>query len=524
MATRSKQQVRPPGPLLSRPAIIGDVIRTRPGPFAWKPVLIALMIVAAGFWIYWPALHGDWLWDDDYLIEQNELVHDPGGLWNAWFAPSNLIDYFPLTVSLEWFEWQLWPNDTFCYHLTNVILHVCSALLVWRLLDKLGLRLAWVGGLLFAVYPVMVESVAWMAELKNTLSMPPFLLALCAWIDFDRDRKPKDYFLALALFLAAMLCKTSMVMFPVMILLHAWWKRGRVGWRDLANSAPFFAISLAVGLTLIAFLRHGVGEDAIPLGGFLSRLACAGLSLSFYFSKSVLPMDLLPIYPQWNINPPSLVQFLPWPVLGFALGWLWTKRGSWGRHVLFGLGFFLLNLAPFVGFHTISFMRFTWVMDHFLYLPILGLLALAVAALGQAERHLGASGRPFLLAGIAVVAVVLAFGSHRYAKIYVNSVALWTYAIHHYPDAWPAHNDLGNALSDAGRLPEAEEQYKEALLLNPGYPEAHNNLGIVFAKTGRLSAAIDQFEQALKLCPDLASAQGNLAKVQALQNSMTAPK
>jgi hypothetical protein len=74
MATRSKQQVRPPGPLLSRPAIIGDVIRTRPGPFAWKPVLIALMIVAAGFWIYWPALHGDWLWDDDYLIEQNELV------------------------------------------------------------------------------------------------------------------------------------------------------------------------------------------------------------------------------------------------------------------------------------------------------------------------------------------------------------------------------------------------------------------------------------------------------------------
>jgi hypothetical protein len=503
---------------------MGEIFRVKPGPPDWKPLVVALIIVAAGFWIYWPVLHGGWLWDDDYLIEHNDLVHDPGGLWYAWFAPSNLIDYFPLTVSLEWLEWQFWPNDTFCFHLTNVILHVCSALLVWRLLDKLGFRLAWVGGLLFAVYPVMVESVAWMAELKNTLSMPPFLLAMCAWIDFDREDRCKDYILALGLFLVAMLCKTSMVMFPVILLLHAWWKRGRLGWRDLKNSVPFFAISLAVGLTLIALLRHGVGEADIPLGGLFSRLACAGLSISFYFSKGVLPVDLLPIYPQWNINPPSLVQFLPWPIWGAALCWLWTKRDSWGRHVLFGFGFFFLNLVPFVGFHTISFMRFTWVMDHFLYLPIIGLLALAVAALGQAERHLGASGRPFLFAGIAVVAVVLAFGSHRYAKIFVNSVSLWTYAIHRYPDAWPAHNDLGNALSDAGRLPEAEVQYKEALALNPAYPEAHNNWGIVLAKTGRLSAAIDQFEQALKLCPDLASAQSNLAKVQALQNSIPAQK
>ena len=246
-------------------------------------------------WIYWPVLYGDWLWDDDYLIQKNDLIHDPDGLWHVWFSPSDMIDYFPLTVSVEWLEWQFWPDNTLCYHLTNIILHICSALLVWHLLRKFGLRLAWLGGLLFAIHPVMVESVAWIAELKNTLSMPPFLLAVCAWIDYDRRRQPEYYFLALCLFLAAMLCKTTMVMLPVLILLYAWWKRDRIEWRDLLLSAPFFAISLTIGLTVIAYLRHGVGEETIPLGGFFSRMACSGLSLAFYFSKAVLPMHLLPI-------------------------------------------------------------------------------------------------------------------------------------------------------------------------------------------------------------------------------------
>ncbi len=478
-------------------------------------ILQIALITAAGFWIYWPVLHGNWLWDDDYLISENGVVHDPNGLWNVWFAPSTLIDYFPITVSLEWLEWQFWPDNTLCFHLTNVILHVCSALLVWRLLGKLGLRLAWLGGLLFAVHPVMVESVAWMAELKNTLSMPPFLLALCAWIDYDGRRKPDYYYLALFLFTVAMLCKTSMVMFPVVILLYAWWKRGQIRWSDLKESAPFFAVSVAVGLTFISFLRHGVGEETIPLGGFLSRMACAGLSISFYFSKCFLPVGLSSIYPQWNINPPSLIQFLPWPVLGAAIFWLWTKRQTWGRHVLFGLGFFVINLIPFVGFHAISFMRFGWVMDHFLYLPILGWLGLTVAALGQMEERLSTPARPYAIGGVALLIILLAVESHRYAKTFVNSEALWTHTIRLYPEAWPAYNNLGNALANEDRLTEAKDEYEQALKLNPNYPEAHNNLGIIFAQTGRVPEAIDQFEQALRLCPDLQSAQNNLAKVQA---------
>jgi len=507
------RQPRAPAPIRKTP---DGTIRF----FNGKNICRILLIAGAILWIYWPVLHGDWLWDDDTLISQNAVVHDPEGILDIWFSPGDLIDYFPLSATMEWLGWQLWADDTLGYHLMNIILHVCSALLVWRLFSKLGLRLAWLGGLLFAIHPVMVESVAWMAELKNTLSMPPFLLAMCAWIDYDRRGKLEDYFLALGFFLVAMLCKSTMVMFPVVILLFAWWRRGRIGWRDLQHTVPFFAISLAVGLTLIAFLRHGVGEDTIPLGGFLSRLACAGLSLSFYFSKCFL--QLLPIYPQWTINPPEPWQFIPWLLLASALCWLLSKPASWARHALFGFGFFLINLAPFVGFRAISFMRFAWVMDHFLYLPIIGLFGLTVAALGQMDERLSPSARRYAIGGIALLAVLLAFGSHRYAKIFVNSEALWTYAIRHYPEAWPPHNNLGNTLANEGRLAEAQEQYEEALQLNPGYPEAHNNLGIIFARTGQYSKAIVQFEEALRLCPELESAQQNLAKVEAAQNAVRA--
>jgi protein O-mannosyl-transferase len=508
MAKRSKKK-KPPS------QTVQETVFLRSKPFNSMRLFQALLIVAAVFWIYWPVLHGGWLnWDDDTLISKNDLVHDPFGIVNIWFEPSTLIDYFPLTVSLEWLEWQLWPDNPFCYHLTNVVLHALSALLVWHLFGKLGLRLAWLGGLLFAIHPVMVESVAWITELKNTLSLPPFLLAMCAWIDYERRGRREDYFLALALFLIAMLCKTTMVMFPVIILLYAWWRRGRIGRPEIQESLPFFAISLVIGLTLIAFMRHGVGEQFIPLGGVLSRLACGGLSLAFYFSKCVLPVGLLPIYPQWDINPPSLVQFLPWPVLGLALYWLWTRRAPWSRNALFGFGFFLINLAPFVGFRAISFMRFVWVMDHFLYLPILGLLALAVAAFEQLDDHLETTRRTCAIGALTVIVIMLAVGSHRYAKTYVDSETLWTYTTHRDPSAWPAHNDLGNVYLDQNRLAEAKIQYEAALRLNPIYPEAHNNLAIILAKMGRLTEAESEFQAALQLQPDLVSAQDNLTKVQ----------
>jgi Flp pilus assembly protein TadD len=457
-------------------------------------------------------LHGDWLWDDDILVTENALVHDPSGLWKIWFDPGSMIDYQPLKMSVSWLQWQFLGNDTLGYHLTNIVLHILSALLVWRLLGKFSLRLAWLGGLLFAVHPVQVESVAWIAELKNTLSLPPFLLAMCAWIDYEEHGKRRDFFLALGLFLAAMLCKTTMVMFPVVILLYDWWKRGRIGWHDAKTSAPFFVVSLALGLATLWFLdQHTMGADAIPMGGLFSRLACAGLSLSFYFSKCFLPVGLIPIYPRWVVDPPTLLQFLPWPILGGTIYWLWTKRESWGRHALLGLGFFLINLAPFVGFNAGSYMIYTWVMDHVLYIPIIGLIGLAVAALERIEIELPVSLRFCGIGLLAVIVGFLAFGSHSYAGLYLNSETLWTYELQHQPDAYLAYNNLGVALSRSGEETNAMKEFAYALQLKPGDALIHNNLGKHLLQIGRLTEAIEQFEEALRLKPYYAEACFNLA-------------
>jgi tetratricopeptide (TPR) repeat protein len=138
---------------------------------------------------------------------------------------------------------------------------------------------------------------------------------------------------------------------------------------------------------------------------------------------------------------------------------------------------------------------------------------------GQLDTRLSLARRPYEIGAIAAILLLFAVGSHRYSKIFMSQETLWTYTIHRFPDGWPAHNNLGNAYLDSNRLAEAETQYKEALRLNPGYPEAHNNLGIVLARIGKVPEALEQFQDALQLCPDLESAQRNLAQAQTFQQT-----
>jgi tetratricopeptide (TPR) repeat protein len=209
------------------------------------------------------------------------------------------------------------------------------------------------------------------------------------------------------------------------------------------------------------------------------------------------------------VNPPSLLQFLPWPALGALLFWFWRKRQSWGRGALFGFGFFLVMLLPFSGVAPASFMYFTWVMDHFLYLPILGLIGLAVAGIEQAEK---AVPPPVRCGGIGLSAVVLAVmitQSRGYAEKFVSQEVLWTYTLTRQPASWPAHYLLGVTLVQKGRLDEAAAHYERALELKPDFAEAHNNLGAALRQKGRVPEAIVQYQQALALDPGNAGIHGN---------------
>jgi tetratricopeptide (TPR) repeat protein len=480
-------------------------------PSRVRTLLLAAVIVLAGGWVFAPAFRGGWLWDDSAELLQNGEVRAAGGLGRIWWAPSS-PDYFPLKSTVQWLQWRLWGDGgTTGYHLTNVALHLLSALLVWRLFRRFGLRLAWLGGLLFAVHPVTVESVAWITELKNALSLPLLLLAMDAYLDYDERGRWPDYLRSLLWFVAAMLSKSSVVMLPAVLLLHAWWKRGRVNLRDLRAAAAFGGVSLALGLVTVWFQQHrSIGSGELVVGGFLSRFAGAGLAVSFYLSKCLWPVGLLPVYPRWSLDPPSPLQFLPWLVIVAALGWFWSRRAAWGRHALLGAGFFLINLVPVLGFIKMSYQYISWVADHFVYLPLIGVIGLAVAGAGAAIERLKESRRPYAFGTIAVVCVLLAVQSHRYAGIFRDEKTLWTYTVQNNPGAVVARNNLAKVLVDAGRVQEGMVQYEAALRIDPRSPGAHANLGNVLIQSGKLAEGMAHEEEALRLKPDYAAAYSNL--------------
>jgi tetratricopeptide (TPR) repeat protein len=478
------------------------------------------LIVLGGWWVYQPALQGGWLWDDYVDIVRNPVIHDPSGWWKIWLAPTGW-HFFPLKSLVQWAQWQLWQEQTTGYHITNLALHVTGALLLWRLLMRLGLRHGWVGGLLFAVHPVTVESVAWIAELKNTLSLPLLLLAALAWVDYDERGRGRDYARSLLLFVAAMLAKSSVVMFPGCLLLHRAWRHGRISRSAVRASLPFFAVSLGLGVVTVWFEQPqdlAIGA-LMPVLGFWSRLAGAGGAIGFYFLKCFAPAGLSPVYVEWPLAEPSLLWFLPWLAVLVGGALLWRSWATWGRHAGLGLGFFLLNLVPVLGFVPMAYHHIAWVADHFVYLPLVGLAGLAAAGADGFGQRPGQWSRPLVPALGLGLAAVLAVPAHRYAAVFRDEEALWSHAVAVQPDSWLAHHELAFVLARTQRPDGAILHYQAALRLKPANADAANNLGNALLAKDRIAEAIAVYQQAIRARPAYAEAHANLGNALARAGS-----
>jgi protein O-mannosyl-transferase len=471
-------------------------------------VLLALTLLA-----YQPAWNGAALWDDDANITRPDL-RSPGGLLRIWTHLGATQQYYPLVHTVNWVEYHLWGDRTTGNHLLNILLHVFSALLLMKVLRKLKVPGARLAAAIFALHPVMVESVAWITELKNTLSGVFFLGSTLAYLIYSEERKRKFYILALALFILGLMSKTAIAPFPLAMCAVVWWKRGRLLWkRDVAPMVPFFIAGIAFGLVTSYVERAFVGAEGQDFSfSIIERCLIAGRAVWFYLGKLFWPADLVFIYPRWQVGGGVWWHWL-FPAAALAIAAvLWAVRGRW-RSPLAVFLFFTAMLIPVIGFFDVFGFRYSFVADHWQYYAAIGPIAMGA---GLMDRALGwAKGRwRFLKPAVAVV-LLLAFGvlSWKQSGMYSDAETLYRTTIRKNPACWMAYNNLGLLLSHTGRTEEAIAHYLKALEINPNNGKAHYNLAIALAETGRTDEAVGHYQKALEINPRFDLALYNLGRL-----------
>lgn len=480
---------------------------------AWKSWgLHAALIVVVTLVAYIPAMRGGFIWDDDVLIIDNQMVRGADGLYRFWFT-TEAPDYWPLTSSVWWLEWRLWGGHAMGYHVVNVLLHAANAVLVWMILRQLNIPGAWWAGLLFAIHPVNVATVAWISEQKNTLSMFFYAVAILLYLRFDEEGQRWSYVLSLTAFLLALLSKAAVVMLPIVLMGCVWWLRGRVQWRDFLRIGPFIALSLILGMVTMWFQHNRalvLGGLTVPSGNILSRAAVAGCAVWFSLFKAVLPFNLSMIYPRWNINASLWVSYLPGILLLGCFALFWWKRKTWGRPLLFAQGYYVVMLFPVLGFVYISFHVFSLAADHWQYSSIPGVTALVAAAGVAIYRRTAGWRLPLAAYATAVILMALGVATWERSSIYATSESLWRDTVAKNPKAWIAHYNLGNALAQKGMVQDAIEHYEQALEIKPDYRAAHNNIAFALFQAGRVDDAIAHLEQVVRIDPDSVEGHYNL--------------
>jgi len=454
-------------------------------------------------------MRGGFIWNDDTFLTENPAIKASNGLYDIWLT-TRLPDYFPLTSTSLWLEWRLWGKNATGYHIVNVLLHGLSAVLIWLILKRLKIPGAWVAGLVFAIHPVNVESVAWITERKNVLPMVFYLLSVLWYLKFDSDGKRSFYGLALGTFLLAMLSKTSVAMQPIVLLGCVWWKHGRIRRKDIFRTIPFFFLSVILSLVTIWFQYHrAIGPEIVRDDSFLSRLAIAGMAVWFYLFKAFIPLKLTFIYPMWDIDATSFVNYLPGFLLLIIFILFWHYRNSWGRPFLFGLGYYVLTLFPVLGFFNIYFMKYSLVADHWQYASIAGVIALVVGLITYGYDRLQNVFRQLIVIAGAVLIGLFSLLTWRQGHIYTNLETLWQDTINKNPSAWLAHYNLANLMLRQDRSEDAIHHYSETIKIKADHAEAYNNLGTALLGKGEIEGAIKHLSQALNIKPDHAKAYNN---------------
>jgi len=432
-----------------------------------------LLILCLTVLAYGPAFDAGFIWDDDDYVMENETLSSPTGILNIWLSPRSTPQYYPLVFTSFWIEYRLWGLHATGYHITNILLHALSALLLWRILLRLQVPGAFLAAAIFALHPVHVESVAWVTERKNVLSLFWYLAAayhLIRFFHLDADgdgQRPSfenaHYWLALFFFVFALLSKTVASTLPAAILLAIWWKRGRVGVADVLALLPFFVVGIASGLGTVWLEKHHVGAEGVIWDlSYMDRILIAGRAIWFYAWKLLWPVNLMFNYPRWTIDASMWWQYLFPAGVALVIVLLWSLRKRIGRGPLTAVLFFCGSLFPALGFFDVYPFRYSFVADHFQYHASIGMIVLLSAgfsAVVSTRKRL----MPMFIVGWMVILAALGIQTWRQTRVYHDLETLWRDTLEKNSQSYLANNNLGTLLQKKNRPLEAMAYFPSSI-------------------------------------------------------------
>ncbi len=525
-------------------------VHTRPPdskPYnATRACLFGLLLVILCFAVYYPARSHPFInYDDNIYVTDNEHVKE-GLDWDTvtWSLTTyEAGNWHPLTWMSHALDFQLYQMHPAGHHETNLVLHAFNAVLVfWVLMMATGApgRSLMVAAL-FAVHPLNVEPVVWIAERKTLLSMTFFLLALGAYSWYAAKPKVGRYVVVALLFALGLMAKPQVITFPFVLLLWDYWPLERFALRSspfalrgndstelsdkkqkaknalpssgeqrsansegrpsgekqflwlIVEKIPLFAIAAASAI--VTMLAQSSGNAVLSLGAVpLSiRLSNAIVSYVRYLLKMAWPLHLAPMYP----HPGSSLH--AWEVYGALLVLLaltmWAIEQRRHRYVLVGWLWFLGTLVPMIGLVQVGRQAMA---DRYAYLPLLGIFIVVCWGVADwfAAKHLPAVILP--IAGVFVVAT-LSLIARRQIAYWADNLVIWQHTIEVTPPNYIAEDNLGGILLQRGRSEEANEHYRRAAAIHPTDPISAFNLGVYEQKHGELRAAIEHYRQAVYL-------------------------
>ena len=481
---------------------------------------LSLALIAGTLVVYASVRHHDFVnYDDPEYVTENSHVR--GGLTAAgvqWALTTGWQgNWHPLTWLSHMADVQVYGLDPGPHHITSLVLHIANTLLLFSFLraaTAATLRSAFVAGV-FALHPLHVESVAWIAERKDVLSTLFWMLTLRAYVRWVRQPSRGRHAAMLAAFALGLLAKPMLVTLPFVLLLLDVWPLQRISPSRAAvarglspairEKLPLFALAAASAVvTFVVQRRSGaVGAvESFPLSG---RLANALVSYVAYLWQMVWPTGMAVLYPY----PRS---FSAWRVVGAAAGLAGasialTRAGRRYPYLPVGWWWYVGTLVPVIGLVQVGSQSMA---DRYTYVPLIGLFIVVAWGLPDLmarwpRRHVA------LTAASALVMAACAVTARAQVQVWTTADTLWEHALAVTTDNHIAHNNFGLRLAGEGHTAEAVAHLTEAVRLDPTYPAAHNNLGLAFAKQGRLDDAVRQFAEALRLDPTYAEAHNNLA-------------